>query len=112
MLEPRPAGVSHIVMRGPGGELSDGIGVFLDAVAQQRLVFTNAFAPGRIPAGRPAVVPFMTTIADLTDADGRTRHVVRALHWSEEARQRHAEMGFHEGCEQATDRLPTLVRTL
>ena len=111
-LEPRPGGTSHIVMCGPDGELSDGTGVFLDAVAQRRLVFTNAFAPGWVPAGRPAVVPFMTTIVDLIDADGRTRHVVRALHWSEEARERHAEMGFHEGWEQATDRLAALVRTL
>ncbi|MFI7483470.1 SRPBCC family protein [Kocuria sp. M1R5S2] len=111
-LEPRPGGTSHIVMRGPGGELSDGVAVFLDAVPQRRLVFTNAFAPGWIPAGRPAVVPFMTTVVDLSDADGRTRHVVRALHWTEEDRDRHAEMGFHDGWAQATDRLQDLVRTL
>lgn len=111
-LEPRPGGASHIVMRGPDGEQSEGVGLFLEAVPERRLVFTNAFAPGWIPSRRPAVVPFMTTIVDMSDAGDRTRHVVRALHWSEEARERHEEMGFQEGWAEATDRLEDLLRTL
>jgi uncharacterized protein YndB with AHSA1/START domain len=49
-LELRPGGASHIVMRGPDGEESDGVGVFLEAVPEQRLVFTNAFTSGFPPS--------------------------------------------------------------
>ncbi|MDK1489764.1 SRPBCC family protein [Sinorhizobium sp. 7-81] len=111
-LEPRHGGTSHIVMRGPNGEKSDGVGVFLEAAPEQRLVFTNAFAPGWIPAAQPAVVPFMTTIVEISDEGGKTRHVVRALHWTEEARRQHEEMGFHEGWRQTTGQLEALARTL
>jgi uncharacterized protein YndB with AHSA1/START domain len=111
-LELRPGGASHIVMHGPSGEVSDGVGVFLEAVPEQRLVFTNAFTSGWIPARHPAVVPFMTTIIEMSDEDGKTRYVVRALHWTEEARKRHEEMGFHEGWEQTSGQLEALARTL
>lgn len=47
-------------LRGPNGEESDGVGVFLGAVPEQRLVFTNAFASDWIPASRPVIVPYMT----------------------------------------------------
>lgn len=111
LLEPRPGGTSHIVVHGPNGERTDGVAVFLEADPEQRLVFTNAFAPGWIPSSRPAVVPFMTTIVEMSDADGRTRYVVRALHWTEEARRQHSEMGFHEGWAEATSQLEALART-
>lgn len=111
-LELRPGGASHIVMHGPDGEVSDGAGVFLEAVPEQRLVFTNAFTSGWIPSRKSAVVPFMTTIVEMSDEGGKTRHVVRALHWTEEARQRHEEMGFHEGWKLTTGQLEALARTL
>lgn len=111
-LEPRPGGESHIVMRGPDGEKSDGVAVFLEAVPEQRLVFTNAFAPGWIPSDRPAVVPFMTTIIEMSDDGGKTRYAVRALHWTGEARKQHEEQGFHGGWEHSTSQLEVLARTL
>ena len=33
-------------------------------------------------------------------------------HWTAEDRQRHEEMGFHEGWGKATDQLAVLARTL
>ncbi|WP_119301060.1 SRPBCC family protein [Dongia deserti] len=111
-LEPRTGGASHIVMRGPDGEESDGDGVFLEAVPEQRLVFTNAFTSGWIPSSKPTVVPFMTTIIEMSDKDSKTRYVVRALHWTEEARKQHEEMGFHEGWGQTAGKLEALARTL
>ncbi len=112
ILEPRCGGASHIVMHGPHGEVSDGVAVFLEAVPEQRLVFTNAFTPGWIPAVEPAVVPFMTTIIEMSDERGKTRYVVRALHWTEEARKQHEGMGFQEGWKQTTNQLEALARTL
>ncbi|WP_269471726.1 SRPBCC domain-containing protein [Legionella spiritensis] len=53
-LEFRPGGASHIVMRGPGGEKSDGIGMFLEALPEHRLVFTNVFTSDWIPSDQPA----------------------------------------------------------
>ena len=37
ILESRPGGASHIVMRGPDGKESDGVAVILEAVPKQRL---------------------------------------------------------------------------
>lgn len=99
-------------MRDPDGEQSDGIAVFLESVPEQRLVFTNAFTPGWIPSGKPAVVPYMTTIIEMSDEGGKTRYVVRALHWTEEARKQHEAMGFHEGWGQTSGQLEALARTL
>lgn len=111
-LEPRPGGASHIVMRGPDGEVSDGLAVFLEAVPQQRLVFTNAYEPGWVPSHRPAVVPFMTTIIEFAEDGGKTRYVVRALHWTEAARQQHEQSRFHQGWRQSAGALEALARTL
>lgn len=111
-LELHPGGASHIVMRGPDGEESDGVGVFLEAVPEQRLVFTNAFTSGWIPAHQPSIVPFMTTIIEMSDEGGKTGYVVRALHWTEEARKQHEGMGFYEGWEQTSGQLEALARSL
>jgi uncharacterized protein YndB with AHSA1/START domain len=111
-LELRAGGASHIVMRGPDGGVADGVGVFLEAVPEQRLVFTNAFTSGWIPSVQPAVVPFMTTIVEMSDEGGKTRYVVRALHWTDEARKQHEEMGFHAGWGQTAGQLEALAWTL
>ena len=34
----------------------------------------------------------VTIVEKMSDEGGRTRYVVRALHWSEEARKQHEEM--------------------
>lgn len=39
----------------------------------------------------------------------QTRYTARALHWSEEDRQAHEAMGFHEGRGESLDRLEALV---
>lgn len=112
-LELRPGGASHIVMHGPNGEKTDGVGMFLEAVPEQQLVFTNAYTAGWIPSSRPAVVPFMTTIIELSDGGAEeTHYVVRALHWAEDARERHEELGFHDGWAQTAGQLESLAKTL
>lgn len=54
----------------------------------------------------------MTTIVEMFDESGKTRYVVRALHWTEEARQQHEALGFHEGWAHTTGQLEALARTL
>lgn len=111
-LELRSGGATHLVMHGPNGEVVDGVGVFLEVVAGQRLAFTNAYTAGWIPANEPPGAPLRTMIIEMTGQGGKTRYVVRALHWSEEARKRHEEMGFHPGWTQTSIQLEALAGTL
>jgi len=93
------------LMRAPDGSEYPTMGVFLEIFAPQRLVFTDAFLPGWIPSGKA----FMTAEVLLEELEGKTRYTARALHWSEEDRQAHEAMGFHDGWGQSLDRLETLV---
>lgn len=111
-LELRPGGASHLVMYGPNGKTSDGVGVFLEVVPERRLVFTNAYTSGWIPSGSPSGAPFRTMIIEMFDEGPKTRYIVRALHWTEEAKKQHDEMGFHHGWKETTGRLEALARSL
>jgi uncharacterized protein YndB with AHSA1/START domain len=68
-------GQFRTLMRAPDGSEYPTQGVYLEIVAPQRIVFTDAFKPG----------------------------------WTEEDRQAHEAMGFHDGWGQSLDRLVTLV---
>jgi uncharacterized protein YndB with AHSA1/START domain len=110
-LDPRPGGKFHLVMRGPDGEGSEESpvpGVFLDVVKNERVVFTDAFTPGWVPAGRP----FMVAEVTFKDEGGKTRYIARARHWNAEARAEHETMGFHEGWGQCARQLEALAKTL
>jgi len=98
-------GQFRTLMRAPDGNEYPTMGVFLEIFAPQRLVFTDAFLPGWIPSGKA----FMTAEVLLEELEGKTRYTARALHWSEEDRQAHEAMGFHDGWGQSLDRLETLV---
>lgn len=112
VLEQQAGGPSHIVMHGPDGEEVEGFGVLLEAVPEERLVFTNAYREGWIPAVPPSGTPLRTRFIEMSAEGGSTRYVVRALHWSEEARRQHRETGFHEGWEVTSRQLRDLARSL
>lgn len=108
-MDMRAGGEMFTVMNGPAGERHENSGVFLEIVPQQRIVTTDAFAPGWRPSGRP----FMTAHVELADADaGRTRYIARAMHWSAQACKEHEQMGFHEGWGKAADQLEALAKSL
>ncbi len=104
----RPGGTSFMMFRGPNGEEFPNRGVYLEVVPQERLVFTDAYVEAWVPSAEP----FMTAIASFADEDGGTRYSARVLHWSEEARARHEQMGFHEGWGKAADQLQDVARHL
>lgn len=109
ILDLRPGGAFSTLMHGPEGEEMPTSGVFLDLVEGRKLIFTDAFAPGWLPAGRP----FMAAEVSFDDAGGgRTRYVARARHWSDEARKEHEAMGFHDGWGKAADQLEMLAKSL
>ena len=107
-LDVRPGGASLVVMRGPDGNEFPNRGVYLDVVANQRLVFTDAYTA----AWEPASKPFMTVILTFEDEAGKTRYTARVRHWTVTDREAHEKMGFHEGWGRTTDQLAALAATL
>lgn len=108
-LDVRPGGASLIVMRGPDGEAYPNRGVYLDVLADRKIVFTDAFTSAWVPSEKP----FMTAIVTFEDiGGGQTRYTARALHWTAEDRDAHEKMGFYEGWGQCADQLTALVSGL
>lgn len=108
-LDVRAGGSSNIVMQGPEGQQVPNPGVYLEVIAGRKLVFTDAFTSAWVPSGKP----FMVGEVLLDDTpDGHTLYVAKALHWSEEDRKTHEDMGFHAGWNAAADQLEALARTL
>jgi len=107
-LDVRPGGASTITMRGPDGNEMPCLGVYLEVVPNERLVFTDAYTQ----AWEPSRKPFMTAILTFEDLGGKTRYTARVWHWSVEDRQQHETMGFHQGWGQCTDQLAALVAKL
>lgn len=108
-MDVRPGGAMHTVMRGPEGEESDLVSVYLEVVPNERLVFTDAFAPGWVPVEG---TPFMVAIIEMSDEGDKTRYVARARHWTDEKKQQHEAMGFHEGWGQVADQLEAAAKAL
>lgn len=108
-IDLRPGGEFYTLMNGPEGEPFGNVGVFLDIVPKERLVFTDALQPGWRPSGRA----FMVAEIVFEDAgEGKTSYTARAMHWSREALEEHEAMGFHEGWGKAADQLEALAKTL
>ncbi len=109
VMDVRPGGSSLIVMEGPDGTRMPNPGVFLDAVENERLVFTDAFTAAWVPSGKA----FMVATLTFEDAgESRTRYVARVAHWSAEDKSAHEAMGFHAGWGITTDQLEALAKTL
>lgn len=108
-VDPRAGGANSISMMAPDGQVMPSQGVFLEVVKDERIVFTDAFAPGWQPREG---MPFMVVSITLADEDGKTRYIARARHWSEESRQQHEAMGFHTGWGLCADQLEALARKL
>lgn len=107
-IDLRPGGANLITMRNPDGEEFPSRGVYLEVIANEKLVFTDAY----IDAWTPAENPFFTANITFEDEGGKTRYTARALHWKEEDRAAHEKMGFHEGWGQCAEQLEEVARTL
>lgn len=76
------------------GKQMENKGVFLEVLDGKRLVFTDTYTEGWVPAAEP----FMTAIVEFEDAgNGGTIYTATARHRSPDARQSHEEMGFYDG---------------
>ena len=103
----RPGGHSAMIMRGPEGEEMPQEGVFLEVVPMERVVFTDAFTKGWIPAG-----PFIVGILEFADEAGGTRYTASARHWTEEAHAQHEAMGFAEGWSKVAEQLEEVAKRI
>ena len=81
-------------------------GCFLEAIPNERLVFTTVLTEGWQP-----VDPWLALTAILTfeAKDGGTLYSARVLHKSPEDSAKHREMGFHEGWGTAIGQLAAVL---
>jgi len=108
-IDLRPGGMFSTTMRSPEGQDYPNVGCYLEVVPCQRLVWTDALLPGY----RPAAEPFMSAMLLLDElAGGRTRYRAVAIHRDEAGRQRHEEMGFHQGWGTALDQLVAYAKQM
>lgn len=109
-IDLRPGGSFRTVMASPEGEAFPMVGCYLEIIEGEKLVWTNALAPGFRPAVPAPHGPCMTAVITL-EAEGKgTRYRAIALHQSEADRQAHEAMHFQEGWGKALDQLLAAVR--
>jgi uncharacterized protein YndB with AHSA1/START domain len=105
-MDLRSGGIFRTIMRAPDGTDYPTKGIFLEVVANRRIVFTDAFGPG----WEPDPDLFFTAITTFDPLPGgKTNYTARALHWTVESRVRHEQMGFYVGWGESLDRLVALV---
>ena len=102
-LERRAGGSSSCTMYGPNGEVHPHPGLVLAWDEGRRFAFTDAIVGDLEPAG-----PFMIGIWSVEAEEGGTRYTARARHWTQEASDRHKDMGFEEGWGACADQLKAL----
>ena len=105
-LDVRVGGGSEMMFNGPNGEKFPNKGIYLEIVPNEKIVFTDAFSAGWEPN------PNLMFVAILTFEklpNGGTRYTARARHWTKESRDKHAAMGFEQGCGIVFDQLVKFV---
>jgi len=101
----RVGGSTLIVMRGPDGSEFPSRGIYLEVVENERLVFTDAYTK----AWEPSEKPFMTVELTFEDQAGQTKYSARVRHWSMADREKHEQMGFHQGWTMCAEQLAAIV---
>lgn len=112
-IELRPGGRFYTLMRGPDGEEHGGEGCFLEVVAPERIVFTDALEGGWRPTNTASCGGILfTAIITLAEHAAGTLYTARALHKDDADREAHEKMGFHEGWGTCADQLAALSARL
>ncbi|MFN0316188.1 MAG: SRPBCC domain-containing protein [Burkholderiales bacterium] len=88
-------------MRSPEGQEFPNVGCYLEIVTNEKLVWTNAFAPGFRPSMPLAAMPCdefaFTAVLSLAPHANGTRYTALVIHGDEEGCKKHRDMGFHDG---------------
>lgn len=108
-IDPRAGGIFSVVMASPDGvEMAETPGCVLLAEPERRLVWTDALGP----EFRPNAESFMTADIMMEAVAGGSRYRALVRHKSGADRQKHDEMGFHDGWGTCLDQLEALAATL
>lgn len=103
----RAGGRCAMLFKGPDGEEMPQDGLFLEVTPGVRFVTTDACLlddQGRYVPGEP----FMIGCWEIAPEGEGTRYTASARHWTDEARQTHADMGFVEGWQACAAQLAAL----
>jgi uncharacterized protein YndB with AHSA1/START domain len=117
-IDLRPGGLFSTLMRSPEGQDFPNIGCYLEVIKNEKLVWTNALLPGFRPVvavkdAMESSVDFAFTAMIQLQAQGSgTKYTATVIHADEATRQKHADLGFHEGWGIALDQLLALVKRL
>lgn len=101
--ERRAGGRASLTMYGPDGEVVPNEGIYLAWDEGRRFVTTDAVTADFVPAG-----PFMIGIWEVVPEGDGARYVASARHWTQEAMEQHAAMGFVDGWGACADQLQAL----
>lgn len=107
-LDVRPGGASEVVMADENGNEYLNPGQYLEVVPNRKLVFTDAYVGDWVPSAKP----FFTCTLTFEDENGKTRYTAIARHWTNEDKEAHEKMGFHEGWGLCTTQLEEVARQL
>jgi uncharacterized protein YndB with AHSA1/START domain len=115
-IDLRPGGIFRTVMRSPEGQTFPNIGCYLEIVENERLIWTNAVAPGYRPNESPAACPgesfYFTAVISLEPHGNGTKYSALVMHADAGSCKRHEDMGFRDGWGAALDQLITLTKTM
>ncbi|MBY0576920.1 MAG: SRPBCC family protein [Gallionellaceae bacterium] len=108
-IDLRPGGIFRTVMQSPEGKEFPNLGCYLEVIANEKLIWTNALLPGFRPA--PVKIAeetgafFFTASIQLAAHGTGTRYTATVRHGDEASCQKHAAMGYKEGWGKALEQL-------
>lgn len=109
-MDLRPGGASETTMYGPDGEVVPNPGVYLEVVPNAKLVFTDAYTEGWVPAEDGGMMTATVTFEPYEG--GRTLYTARVGHPTVEKCRQHEQMGFHDGWGAVAEQMEALAKTL
>jgi uncharacterized protein YndB with AHSA1/START domain len=105
-MDLRPGGSFRTEMSSDGTEFGPHLtACFLAVEELERIVFTDALVAG----WRPAESSFMTAAITMADHPQGTEYTATAIHRNVADRDKHEQLGFHEGWGTVTRQLAELV---
>ena len=113
-IDLRPGGTFRTSMRSPEGqEFHHDPGCILEVVPNRKLAWTAALGPGYRPQPRAAAAaaPFLFSAVITMEPHGAgTKYTALAMHSDADGKEKHAEVGFHQGWGAALDQLVAYMK--
>lgn len=108
-MDLQPGGALVTLISEDGGEYQAHMkACFLAIDPQERIVFTDALVGG----WRPSESPFITAVITMKDHPEGTEYHALAMHRNAQDRDKHEELGFHDGWTTVTGQLAELAERL